>query len=157
MAAIAVKYATTAVFTSDNPRHESPEAILATAVAAGDGRQGALPAHRHVRRERPYGRDTLVRRRHPRCGQGHETYQVVGDVKHHFDDREEGPQGFRYIDQIKTVNRRHVLPSFRYLDEVYNLPGSEMFRYISFRAAAYYPVAADRHYLRTFDHRLSAP
>ena len=28
MARIAVKYATTALFTSDNPRHESPEAIL---------------------------------------------------------------------------------------------------------------------------------
>ena len=43
MAAIAVKYATTAVFTSDNPRHESPEAILDDMVA------GLEPGARYLR------------------------------------------------------------------------------------------------------------
>ncbi|EKC78490.1 UDP-N-acetylmuramoylalanyl-D-glutamate--2,6-diaminopimelate ligase, partial [human gut metagenome] len=36
MAQIAVQYASTAIFTSDNPRHESPEAILDEMVAGLD-------------------------------------------------------------------------------------------------------------------------
>ena len=89
MAAIAVKYATTAVFTSDNPRTESPEAILDD-VVAGVGtaknwlritdrreaiRTAAMLAHA--------GDIILI------AGKGHEDYQIIGTEKHHFDDREE--------------------------------------------------------------------
>ena len=89
MAAIAVKYATTAVFTSDNPRTESPEAILDD-VVAGVGtaknwlritdrreaiRTAAMLAHA--------GDIILI------AGKGHEDYQIIGTEKHHFDDCEE--------------------------------------------------------------------
>ncbi|MBR4871473.1 MAG: UDP-N-acetylmuramoyl-L-alanyl-D-glutamate--2,6-diaminopimelate ligase [Alistipes sp.] len=89
MAAIAVKYATTAIFTSDNPRTESPEAILDD-VVAGVGtaknwlritdrreaiRTAAMLAHA--------GDIILI------AGKGHEDYQIIGTEKHHFDDREE--------------------------------------------------------------------
>ena len=46
MAAIAVKYATTAVFTSDNPRHEEPEAIMADVMPGLSG-AAARPVFDH--------------------------------------------------------------------------------------------------------------
>ncbi len=94
MARIAVKYASTAIFTSDNPRHESPEAILDEMVA------GLQPGTRCVRiTDRAEAIRTAVLLSHPGdillvAGKGHETYQILGDVKHHFDDREEVRKAF---------------------------------------------------------------
>ncbi len=94
MAAIAVKYATTAIFTSDNPRHESPESILDDMVAGLD------PAARYLRiTDRAEAIRTAVMLSHPGdilllAGKGHETYQIVGDEKHHFDDREQVRKAF---------------------------------------------------------------
>lgn len=89
MAAITLRYATTAIFTSDNPRTESAEAILDDMVAGvGDKsnylritdrreaiRTAAMIAH---------AGDIIVV-----AGKGHEDYQIIGTEKHHFDDREE--------------------------------------------------------------------
>ncbi len=89
MAAIAVKYASTAVFTSDNPRHESPEAILDEMTAGLDS------AARYLRiADRAEAIRTAVMLSRPGdvilvAGKGHETYQIIGDEKRHFDDREE--------------------------------------------------------------------
>ena len=97
MAAIAVKYASTAIFTSDNPRHESPEAILDEMVA------GLQPGTRYVRiTDRVEAIRTAVLLSHPGdillvAGKGHETYQILGDVKHHFDDREEVRKAFELL------------------------------------------------------------
>ena len=94
MARIAVKYATTAIFTSDNPRHESPEAILDEMTAGLDAgtrcvriTDRAEAIRTAVLLSRP-GDILLV------AGKGHETYQIIGDVKHHFDDREEVRKAF---------------------------------------------------------------
>ncbi len=87
MAAIAVKYATTAIFTSDNPRHESPEAILDEMTA------GLGSAVRYLRIvDRAEAIRTAVMLARPGdilliAGKGHEDYQIIGDTKHHFDDR----------------------------------------------------------------------
>lgn len=89
MAAIAVKYATTAVFTSDNPRTESPEAILDDVVA------GVGTAKNWLRiTDRREAIRTAAMLAQPKdiiliAGKGHEDYQIIGTVKHHFDDREE--------------------------------------------------------------------
>lgn len=94
MAQIAVKYADTAIFTSDNPRHEKPEAILDEMVA------GLEPGARYLRNaDRAEAIRTAVMLAQPGdiiliAGKGHETYQIVGDVKHHFDDREEARKAF---------------------------------------------------------------
>lgn len=94
MAQIAVRYATTAIFTSDNPRHESPEAILDEMVA------GLQPGTRYVRiTDRAEAIRTAVLMSRPGdliliAGKGHETCQIIGDVKHHFDDREEVRRAF---------------------------------------------------------------
>ncbi len=89
MAAIAVKYADTAIFTSDNPRTEEPEQILRDMVEGlpldarylkiadrGEAiRTAAMIAH---------AGDIILL-----AGKGHETYQIIGTEKIHFDDREE--------------------------------------------------------------------
>ncbi|WP_300739894.1 UDP-N-acetylmuramoyl-L-alanyl-D-glutamate--2,6-diaminopimelate ligase [uncultured Alistipes sp.] len=94
MAAIAVKHASTAIFTSDNPRHEAPEAILDDMTAGLDA------GTRYLRiTDRAEAIRTAVMMSHPGdlllvAGKGHETYQIVGDEKHHFDDREELRKAF---------------------------------------------------------------
>ncbi len=76
------------IVTSDNPRSEAPGAIAA-AVAAGVRAVGATPAFELDRRraiERAVGAaaegDVVLI-----AGKGHEAYQIVGPVKHPFDDR----------------------------------------------------------------------
>lgn len=99
MAAIAVKYASTAVFTSDNPRHESPEAILDEMTAGLD------PAARYVRIvDRAEAIRTAAMLARPGdivlvAGKGHEDYQIVGDEKRHFDDREEVRKAFGMLNE----------------------------------------------------------
>lgn len=94
MAQIAVKYATTAILTSDNPRHEDPDAILDDMVA------GLAPGDRYLRiADRAEAIRTAAMLAKPGdilllAGKGHETYQIVGDVKNHFDDKEEALRAF---------------------------------------------------------------
>ena len=90
MAQEAVKGSTRVIITSDNPRHEEPQDIIADMLA------GLTPAQKSNvvtivdRREAirtacmlaEKGDVVLV------AGKGHETYQDVKGVKHHFDDKE---------------------------------------------------------------------
>ena len=94
MAKIAVEHATTAIFTSDNPRTENPDAILDDMVAGvvgatnylriGDRREAIRTATMLAKA----GDIILI------AGKGHEDYQIIGTVKHHFDDREEVRKAF---------------------------------------------------------------
>ena len=89
MAAIAVKHATTAIFTSDNPRTESPEAILDDMIAGVAGKENYLritDRRQAIRTASMLAKagDIIVI-----AGKGHEDYQIIGTEKHHFDDREE--------------------------------------------------------------------
>ena len=94
MAAIALRYATTAIFTSDNPRTEAPEAILDDMVA------GVGTAKNYLRiTERREAIRTAAMLAKPGdiiliAGKGHEDYQIIGTVKHHFDDREQIREAF---------------------------------------------------------------
>jgi UDP-N-acetylmuramoyl-L-alanyl-D-glutamate--2,6-diaminopimelate ligase len=76
--------------TSDNPRTEDPRAI-ADAVALGVAQAGAQPEIQVDRRSAI--REALLRLKHGDvllvAGKGHEPYQEVDGVRHHFDDREE--------------------------------------------------------------------
>ena len=77
-----------AVVTSDNPRTEDPDAIIADIVSgmgAGEGRFDVEPDRRAaiaraIALARP-GDSVLV------AGKGHEDYQLVGDKVLSFDDR----------------------------------------------------------------------
>ncbi len=108
MARIAVQYASLAIFTSDNPRTESPEAILDEMVAGID------PSSRYLRiADRGQAIRTAVMMARPGdillvAGKGHETYQIIGHEKLHFDDREEVRSAFEQLHKnsqaIQTEN-----------------------------------------------------
>lgn len=94
MASVVVKYATMAIFTSDNPRTESPESILDDMVAGVGNASNYLRIT--DRREAirtastlAHGGDIILV-----AGKGHEDYQIIGTEKHHFDDREEVTKAF---------------------------------------------------------------
>jgi UDP-N-acetylmuramoyl-L-alanyl-D-glutamate--2,6-diaminopimelate ligase len=83
------KWADVAVVTTDNPRSEDPAAI---AQAILPGLQGAVSAVVELDRARAIA-DAIARAEAGDvvliAGKGHETYQIIGTVSRHFDDREE--------------------------------------------------------------------
>ena len=91
MAQEAARQSDQVIITSDNPRFERPEDIIKDMLAGLDDEQRAKTLHITDRREairaaaamaRP-GDVILV------AGKGHEPYQEIEGVKHHFDDHEE--------------------------------------------------------------------
>jgi UDP-N-acetylmuramoyl-L-alanyl-D-glutamate--2,6-diaminopimelate ligase len=91
MAREAVKGSDKVILTSDNPRHEDPQAILDDMIEGLDTTEmrnvlvivDRRQAIRTACQLAEAGDVVLV------AGKGHENYQIIGDVKHHFDDREE--------------------------------------------------------------------
>ncbi|MCX6300668.1 MAG: UDP-N-acetylmuramoyl-L-alanyl-D-glutamate--2,6-diaminopimelate ligase [Bacteroidia bacterium] len=91
MAAISAEGSTRVILTSDNPRTEDPEKIL------DDMEEGITPElkNKTVRIvDRRQAIKTAVMMAVPGdvilvAGKGHEPYQEINGVKHHFDDREE--------------------------------------------------------------------
>lgn len=110
MGRIAASYSDLAIVTSDNPRTEDPHEILRQI------REGILPLGL-----REYNPDEItaypeekgfvvLENRHEAirlavqlaqpgdilllAGKGHEDYQIIGQIKHHFDDREEAAYAF---------------------------------------------------------------
>ncbi len=91
MARAAAERSDILILTSDNPRHEDPEAILADMAA------GLAPADLDRTETITDRREAIARAAalaQPGdiillAGKGHETTQVIGDTEYHFDDREE--------------------------------------------------------------------
>ncbi|ASS75871.1 UDP-N-acetylmuramoyl-L-alanyl-D-glutamate--2,6-diaminopimelate ligase [Tumebacillus algifaecis] len=96
MAQIAVRYADLAVLTSDNPRTEDPELILddmEAGVRNAQDRYVRITDRRQAIRyavEQAEAGDVIMI-----AGKGHETYQIIGKTKIHFDDREVASQAIR--------------------------------------------------------------
>ena len=100
MAEVACTHSDIAVLTSDNPRTESPEAIL-------DAMELGLTTTHKRRCLRVTLRGEAIK---VACnlanagdiiliaGKGHENYQEINGVKHHFDDREELTNAFKQYD-----------------------------------------------------------
>ena len=99
MANIAASNSDLSILTSDNPRHENPDDILAQM------RAGLDPTSKYLmisdRREAiksavmMAGNSDIILI----AGKGHETYQDVKGVKHHFDDKEEVLKAFEILNQ----------------------------------------------------------
>ena len=91
MAQEAVKQSDRVIITSDNPRFEEPQAIIDDMLAGLDEEQRRMVLSIVDRREAirtacmmaEKGDVILI------AGKGHEDYQEVQGVKHHFDDKEE--------------------------------------------------------------------
>jgi UDP-N-acetylmuramoyl-L-alanyl-D-glutamate--2,6-diaminopimelate ligase len=89
MGRIAARESDVAILTSDNPRTESPEAILEQMMAGVEAGRKVL---RIVDRREAIRTAVMMARKGDIilvAGKGHETYQIVGREKRHFDDREE--------------------------------------------------------------------
>lgn len=90
MAQEAVKQSDTVILTSDNPRDEDPQAIINDMLAGLDTKQKKQVLNIVDRKEAirtaammaKKGDVILV------AGKGHENYQEINGVKHHFDDHE---------------------------------------------------------------------
>jgi UDP-N-acetylmuramoyl-L-alanyl-D-glutamate--2,6-diaminopimelate ligase len=99
MGQIAARDADLAVITSDNPRSESPEAIIdmivegARRVAGREHRRETdrRAAIRLAVSEAKAGDVLLI------AGKGHEDYQLIGGTRTHFDDREEAAAAFEAL------------------------------------------------------------
>ncbi len=96
MAAEAARRSDTLIITSDNPRHEDATLIAAGMLAGVPADTAATvltildrrEAIRHAVSIAAKGDVILV------AGKGHEDYQIIGDTRHHFDDREEVAAAF---------------------------------------------------------------
>jgi UDP-N-acetylmuramoyl-L-alanyl-D-glutamate--2,6-diaminopimelate ligase len=91
MARLAYELSDVLILTSDNPRDEDPVKIIDEML------EGLTEKERREVISIPDRREaikTAVRMAHPGdivlvAGKGHENYQEIKGVKHHFDDREE--------------------------------------------------------------------
>jgi UDP-N-acetylmuramoyl-L-alanyl-D-glutamate--2,6-diaminopimelate ligase len=95
MGAIAARLADQVVVTSDNPRTEDPQRILAD-VVAGIPQGTAL----EVDADRARAIARAIAAAEPAdlvliAGKGHEDYQILGTTRIHFDDREEAEKALR--------------------------------------------------------------
>lgn len=90
MAKIATDLSDKAILTSDNPRNEDPEVIL-------DEMEKGIEAHNYKKllriTDRKQAIKTACQLAEPNdiiliAGKGHETYQEINGVRHHFDDME---------------------------------------------------------------------
>jgi UDP-N-acetylmuramoyl-L-alanyl-D-glutamate--2,6-diaminopimelate ligase len=110
MGRVAAQYSDMAVITSDNPRTEAPMAIL-RAIEGGFREIGRAAPYRLIEdRARAIheaiglaqaGDVVLI------AGKGHETYQIVGDKRFSFDDRQVAAQALRDFGYTPTSTAPH--------------------------------------------------
>jgi len=99
MGRIAEKYCDRVIITSDNPRTEDPQQIITdilTGINALDSKKII------VERDRTIAIEQAILNSQPDdviiiAGKGHEDYQIIGNKKHHFDDREKARDALKKI------------------------------------------------------------
>ena len=96
MAAAAVQLSDRVILTSDNPRDEDPDEIIRQMKAGIDEQDLRKVLCITDRREAIRTAVALAKKGDIIlvAGKGHENYQDVQGVKHHFDDREELEKAF---------------------------------------------------------------
>lgn len=101
MAQAACEHSDKAILTSDNPRSEDPEIILSEMEAGLTGPQKRKSLRIADRKEAIKVAVTLAQAGDVVlvAGKGHETYQEIKGVKHHFDDREVLKEAFETLNK----------------------------------------------------------
>lgn len=101
MAQVACEHSDKAILTSDNPRSEDPEEILNEMEAGLTGPQKRKSLRITDRKEAIKVAVTLAQSGDVVlvAGKGHETYQEIKGVKHHFDDREVLTEAFEILNK----------------------------------------------------------
>lgn len=99
MGEIASRLADSCIITSDNPRNEEPLSIISDiiiGVKKGNGNYTIIPdrgeAIKYAVENCKSNCITII------AGKGHETYQIIGNVRRHFDDKEEV---IRWIEKVR--------------------------------------------------------
>lgn len=104
MAGIAQRLADVAIVTSDNPRTEKPDAIIADVLAGFEPESRATNDERQatklVEPDRKKAIELAIAQAQPNdivliAGKGHETYQIIGAERIHFSDKEVAQQYLR--------------------------------------------------------------
>ena len=103
MGSVAARLSTLVIVTSDNPRSENPDDIIQQMLEGVDVKDKIKVLCITNRREAIRTASMLA---NPGdilliAGKGHETYQEISGVKHHFDDREEVK---RLFDEQNNLN-----------------------------------------------------
>ena len=91
MASIAKQYADQLILTSDNPRDEEPADILNDMLEGLNEQEKQATLVIEDRRQAIRTACTIAQKNDVIliAGKGHEDYQIIKGVKHHFDDHEE--------------------------------------------------------------------
>lgn len=108
MGEAAAKYADYSIITSDNPRNESPSSIISDIIVRIEDCGGAYC----IVEDRRKAIETAIRQCLPGeiiviAGKGHEDYQIIGNKKIHFDDREEVRLLIEKVNHEQNNNRRN--------------------------------------------------
>ncbi len=98
MGAVAAELADVAIVTNDNPRTEDPQAIVAAILLGMDGARAEVSVE-------PDRRAAIAQALHLAgtgdvvllAGKGHEDYQILGEAKVRFDDREVAREELRHL------------------------------------------------------------
>ena len=94
MGRAAVQYSDVVILTSDNPRTEDPAAILREVeIGVKEALVKRTQVHHRTIADRRAAIEVAIREAKAGdmvliAGKGHEDYQILGTVKHHFDDRQ---------------------------------------------------------------------
>jgi len=108
MGEVAAKYADYSIITSDNPRNESPRSIISDIIVKIEDCGGKYC----IVEDRRHAIETAIRQCQPGeiiviAGKGHENYQIIGNEKIHFDDREVVRSLIEKVNHEQNNNRRN--------------------------------------------------
>ena len=100
MAEVAERYSQLVIVTSDNPRTEKAEDIIEDVIKGFKNKNYIIEIDRKEAIKKAVlkaEKDDIILI----AGKGHETYQILGNTKIHFDDREIAIEAIKELKEVK--------------------------------------------------------